>query len=199
MSFLLVFFLKSAPPPTPLPPELPSRPLRCVPQFRDRDLHEQTACPNRSVPCALHCGQWVRAVDAKAHAANDCPLRVVPCRVGCGRVGLLCRARDTHEQDECVRPCAWEGCPQRVGPAAVRRVHETFLCPRRPVACPLGCGAVGLCAALLELHTATLCPRRLRACPLGCGATLLARHLEGHCGIGERAGALPSRSAFFPL
>jgi hypothetical protein len=151
-------------------------------QFRHRDDHEQNACPNRSLSCPLSCGAMVRAVDIKAHQEHDCPMRSVKCRVSCGKCDLPFGEREAHEQEVCIQPCCWEGCVDRIGPLKVRQVHETFLCPRRPVACPLGCGATGLCAEILDAHTSNLCARRPLPCPLGCGAVLLARELEAHCG-----------------
>ena len=103
-------------------------------------------------------------------------------RISCGKCDLPYGEREAHEQEECIQPCCWEGCVDRIRPLKVRQVHETFLCPRRPVACSLGCGATGFCAAIVDAHTSNLCARRPLPCPLDCATTLIAQELEAHCG-----------------
>ena len=172
-------------------------PCDAVMQFRHRDQHEQEKCPNRSVPCPLGCGLWVRAIDERSHVANDCDMRLVPCRIGCHRTDLPFKEREAHEQEVCVRPCRWEGCVRRLGPLHVREVHEKFLCPRRTIACPLQCGAVGLVACYREAHVERQCSRRLLPCRMGCGATLLACEMEMH--LDADIGSCPERMRRCPL
>lgn len=75
------------------------------------------------------------------------------------------------------RPCRW-GCGAAVGAASA--AHEAE-CPKRVVACPLGCGESGLWAEELQAHVEQRCPSRVVACPLACKASgLLARDLQEH-------------------
>jgi hypothetical protein len=48
------------------------------------------------------------------------------------------------------------------------------------VACPLGCGIVGMVAAHRDHHASKLCELRVVTCPQGCGTTLLASEVEMH-------------------
>ncbi|CAM9312973.1 unnamed protein product, partial [Choristocarpus tenellus] len=136
------------------------------------EQHEQEHCRLSQHPCVFGCGLKIANVDMNSHIKKDCPKRKVRCRVSCG-AWVEAATLEHHETEVCDRPCCWEGCNVRLGPAARRETHEHFLCPHRVVPCPNGCGIRGLPSWLEKAHASYHCPKRPVACPRGCGASKL--------------------------
>ena len=76
-----------------------------------------------------------------------------------------------------LAPCEW-GCGARV--LARARAEHASLCPRRVVACPLGCGVAELFAADVDEHCLRACASRRCRCPFGCPDVLSGAELEHH-------------------
>jgi len=89
-----------------------------------QQIHEETECPRRLVPCRLKCGEWVAFEDLETHMLELCvkrPANPIMCRFGCGKVfgGSLEKMisaeedRIEHENEACefrnVR-CTWPNC-----------------------------------------------------------------------------------------
>ena len=74
--------------------------------------------------------------------------------------------------------CAW-GCGAKMKRSCLKD-HEENDCPKRVVACPLGCGIKLLWAEEVEEHVKAKCPRRRIACPLKCKDGVEAHNVEEH-------------------
>lgn len=159
-----------------------------------REEHELHHCKQRAIQCD-QCKAGMVASTYTAHLHEHCPERVIKCRISCGR-SFKAREIDAHEHDECVRPCKWH-CGQRIGPPEQLALHETNLCPDKPMQCKHSCGVSQLTKKDVHVHERDLCIRRPLLCTRGCGLTLPASehtsHLEAFCGnCAERPVRCPS-------
>lgn len=171
-------------------------------------LVQEESCPKREVNCN-RCRAVVQARRLKQHMRHECATPVFPCPRGCGFEGSApalashtaeVRARwllkrgtrqplrahpprsPRARRQECPfrrQPCRW--CGRAIGlKDGALEFHEQSLCPKRPAACPLGCGAA-LCVDGVASH-ASECPLREVPCPQGCGQVMTSGEVAEHIG-----------------
>jgi ankyrin repeat protein len=145
-------------------------------KFDERDAHEQRECARRYVFCPRGCGAEFCVEERAAHMASECPLRTVTCRVSCG-LKMKAAEQAHHEEEVCRAPCQW-GCGAKIGPLDRRALHERFVCPKRLVEDPSGCGIPGITAEILPDYLSHRCPKRLVPCPLGSGEMIASDEVD---------------------
>ena len=151
-----------------------------VTTYSKRENHEEHHCKNRTIHCD-QCGESMVANTYTAHLHNTCPERLIKCSVSCG---LKFKAKEVHqhEQEVCIRPCKWH-CGQRIGPPEQLALHETNLCPDKPMQCKYACGTMHLTLKDVHFHEQNMCLLRPVKCTHGCGRTLPVKEIPAHVAI----------------
>lgn len=145
--------------------ECPKRPVQCV--CGDESLWAEELDDHKAVCPVLtyvplppgkmcKCGEYVPNTDRATHMGT-CEKRERYCPQGCGSK-IVAKEISEHLLV----------CPRR------------FLRPGLFVPCPLGCGNSAMRFQHKWAHTTTECPRRVVACTLGCSKRLLSEQLEDH-------------------
>ncbi|OQR92705.1 transmembrane protein [Achlya hypogyna] len=120
------------------------------------------------------CGATMASEARVQHTEQSCSHRMVQCRAGCG-VYLQARARGSHEMSQCrLLMCS---CDKMVLRHKMLK-HLEDECPRRIVACRLGCGA-NMAMNAREKHERSACDYRITSCA-DCNTVLPIRDLPAH-------------------
>ncbi|KAL7999527.1 putative Zinc finger, TRAF-type, Zinc finger, RING/FYVE/PHD-type, ankyrin repeat-containing [Plasmopara halstedii] len=126
------------------------------------NMHIQTSCCHRLIPCPLNCGEQISIKDTDVHVSQECTNHNVKCGLGCGEI-MAFALLSTHENDSCdlrLRNC--EYCQSLV---SCLKTHFDKACQHRPRGCRLGCSDQ-VTWAEQEKHEMNRCSKYLISCLL---------------------------------
>lgn len=141
-------------------------------------VHTTQTCPNRLCSCPAKCGRRAVLHEMDGHLQHECQRRSIQCNL-C-QESILAEALHSHITSTCsyrLIKCGLCGNTVVYGNLAAHKVTD---CLRRPVRCKYNCFIKALVAQDQYQHETFECPYRLIACPLGCKEVIIANTVNKH-------------------